>query len=104
MELDSINRVVFVFYAHYFAVVCNGCDDEFAWHSFVDNRQGVVSSDFKLFRQALEDFGWVYLFGYALFAVHYLFSVRNGAAEYFADGLVTEAYAEDWEFTFAFAQ
>ena len=104
MELHSIYRIVFVFHTHYFAVIGNGCDDEFAWHGFVDNCQGVVSSDFELFRQALKDFGWVYLFGYALFAVHNLFCVGNGAAEYFADGLVPEAYAEDWEFTFAFAQ
>ena len=102
--MDSINWVVFVFYAHYFAVVCNGCNNEFAWHGFIDNRQGVVSCDFELFRQALKDFGWVYLFGYALFAVHNLFCIGNGAAEYFADSLVTKAYAEDWEFPFAFAQ
>ena len=104
MELDSIDWVVFVFHAHYFAVVGNGCNDEFAWHGFVDNCQGVVSSNFELFRQALKDFGWVYLLRHTLFAVHYLFSVGNGAAEYFSDGLVTEAYAEDWEFPFAFAQ
>ena len=104
MELNAIYRVVFVFYAHYFAVVGNGCDDEFAWHGFVNNCQGVVSSDFELFRQSLKDFGWVYLFGYTLFAVHHLFCVGYGTAEYFANGLVSKAYAEDWEFPFAFAQ
>ena len=104
MELDAIYRIVFVFHAHYFAVVGNGCDDEFAWHGFVNNCQGVISCDFELFRQPLKDFGWMYLFRHALFAVHYLFSVGNGAAEYFSDGLVTEAYAEDWEFPFAFTQ
>ena len=102
--MHAVDWVVFVFYAHYFAVVCNGCDDEFAWDCFVYDCQGVVASDFKLFWHAFKDFGWVYLFGYALFAVHYLFCVGNGAAEYFADGLVAQAYAEDWEFTFAFAQ
>ena len=102
--MDSVDWVVFMLYAHYFAVVGNGCNDEFAWHGFINNRQGVVASHFKLFRYIFKDFGWVYLFGYALFAVHYLFSVRNGAAEYFADGLVTKAHAEDWEFAFAFAQ
>ena len=102
--MHSVDWVVFVFYAHYFAVVCNGCDDEFAWHCFVYDCQGVVASDFELFWYAFKNLGWVYLFGYALFAVHNLFCVRNGTAEYFADGLVTKAYAEDWEFTFAFAQ
>ena len=102
--MHSIYRVVFVFYAHYFAVVCNRCNDEFAWDCFVDNCQGVVSCHFKLFWYTFKDFGWVYLFGYALFAVHNLFCIGNGAAKYFADGLVTKAYAKDWEFTFAFAQ
>ena len=102
--MDAVDWVVFVFHAHYFAVVCNGCDDEFTWHGFVNDRQGVVASDFKLFWYAFKYFGWVYLFGYALFAVHHLFCIGNGAAEYFADGLVTKAYAENWEFAFAFAQ
>ena len=101
--MHSINRVVFVFYAHYFAVVCNGRDDEFAWHGFVDNCQGVVACHFKLFWYAFKDFGWVYLFGYALFTVHNLFCVGYGTAEYFTDGLVSKAYAEDWEFTLTFA-
>ena len=81
-----------MFYAHYFAVVCNGCNDEFAWHGFVNDCQGVVACYFKLFRHIFKDFGWVYLFG-----------LGYGATEYFADGLVTKAYAEDWEFSFAFA-
>ena len=102
--MHAVDWVVFVFYAHYFAVVCNGCDDKLAWDCFVYNRQGVVACHFKLFWYAFKDFGWVYLFGYALFAVHHLFCVGNGATEYFADGLVSEAYAKDWEFAFAFAQ
>ena len=102
--MHAVDWVVFVFYAHYFAVVCNGCNDEFAWHGFVNDRQGVVACYFELFWYAFKDFGWVYLFGYALFAVHNLFCIGNGATEYFADGLVTKAYAEDWEFAFAFAQ
>ena len=57
-----------------------------------------------MFWYAFKDFGWVDLFHYALFAVHHLFCVGNGATEYFTNGLVTEAYAEDWEFAFAFAQ
>ena len=102
--MHAVDWVVFVFYTHYFTVICNGCNDEFTWHGFVNDRQGVVACYFKLFRYAFKDFGWVYLFGYALFAVHNLFCVRYGATKYFADGLVTEAYAEDWEFAFAFAQ
>ena len=102
--MHAVDGVVFVFYAHYFTVVCNGCNDEFAWHGFVNDRQGVVASHLELFRYAFKDFGWVYLFGYALFAVHHLFCVGYGATEYFADSLVTETYAEDWEFPFAFTQ
>ena len=102
--MHAIDWVVFVFYAHYFAVIGNGCNDEFAWHCFVNDSQGVVASHFKLFWYSFKDFGWVYLFGYALFTVHNFFGVGNSAAEHFADGLVTKAYAEDWEFTFAFAQ
>ena len=102
--MHAVDWVVFMLYAHYFAVVGNGCNDEFAWYGFINDRQGVVASHFKLFWYAFKDFGWVYLFGYALFTVHHLFCIGYGPAKYFADGLVTEAYAEDWEFAFAFAQ
>ena len=104
MELYAINRIVFVFYAHYFAIVCNGCNDEFAWHGFVDNCQGVISCNFELFWYAFKDFGWVYLFSYALFAVHNFFCVGNGTAEHFAYGLVTQEYDKDWQLPFEFEQ
>ena len=51
----AVDWVVFVFYAHYFAVVGNGCNDEFAWHGFVNNCQGVVASHLELFRYIFKD-------------------------------------------------
>ena len=41
-----------------------------------------------MFWYTFKDFGWMYLFCYALFAVHNLFCVRHGAAEHFAAALM----------------
>ena len=56
--------------------------------------KGVVACYFELFRYTFfRILEWVYLFGYALFAMHN-FLHRSSTAKYFADGLVTKTYAE----------
>ena len=59
----------------------------------------MISGGIHFFVQSFEDRTVVIDVDAALFSVHQLFCMRNGAAVYFADALMSETHAEDRDFS-----
>jgi len=84
---------------HDLTVRCPGSHLQAFRKGFLLRRQRMVPCHRRFLRQTNKQRRFRIELCHGLFAVHQLFCMRNGAAVYFADALMSETHAEDRDFS-----